>query len=151
MQENYGVNACTVMSMMSEKLMPSACEVDITGVAAMYALQLASGTPSALVDWNNNYGDDPDKCVFFHCGNWAKAFLPDIKIGTAEILGTILGAASCHPDLYPELCALVVRGELSLSPAIRLLPFAALGEALEAMRAGRLIELPILVPDTATS
>ena len=41
----------------------------------MYALQLASGKPSALVDWNNNYGDDPDKCVFFHCGNWAKAFL----------------------------------------------------------------------------
>ena len=45
-----------IMSMMSEQLMPSACEVDITGVLAMYALQLASGTPSALVDWNNNYG-----------------------------------------------------------------------------------------------
>ena len=90
-QKNYGVNACTLMSMMSDKLMPSACEVDITGVATMYALQLASGTPSALVDWNNNYGDDPNKCVFFHCGNWAKAFLPDIEIRTAEILGTILG------------------------------------------------------------
>jgi L-fucose isomerase-like protein len=90
-QQNYGVNACTIMSMMSDKLMPSACEVDITGVAAMYALQLASGRPSALVDWNNNYGGDPDKCVFFHCGNWAKAFLPEIKIRTAEILGTILG------------------------------------------------------------
>ncbi|MCX6627291.1 MAG: fucose isomerase, partial [Candidatus Solibacter sp.] len=73
-QQNFGVNACTIMSMMSEKLMPSACEVDITGLAAMYALQLASGTPSALVDWNNNYGDDPDKCVFCHFGNWAKAF-----------------------------------------------------------------------------
>jgi len=57
----------------------------------MYALQLASGRPSALVDWNNNYGDDPDKCVFFHCGNWAKDFLPDIRIGTAPILGTMLG------------------------------------------------------------
>ena len=67
-----------VMSMMSEKLMPSACEVDVAGTVAMYALQLASGKPSALVDWNNNYGDDPNKCVFFHCGNWAKAFLPDI-------------------------------------------------------------------------
>jgi len=43
------------------------------------------------VDWNNNYGDDSDKCVFFHCGNWAKEFLPDIRIGTAPILGTILG------------------------------------------------------------
>ncbi len=89
-QKNYGVNACTLMSMMSEKLMPSACEVDITGVASMYALQLASNSPSALVDWNNNYGDDPNKCVFFHCGNWAKSFLPDIEIKYAEILGTTL-------------------------------------------------------------
>jgi len=96
LQENYGVNACTIMSMMSNQLMPSACEVDITGLAAMYALQLASGTPSALVDWNNNYGDDPDKCVFFHCGNWAKTFLPDIRIGTAEILGTILGEQNTY-------------------------------------------------------
>src|SRR5450631_1200995 len=91
MQKNYGVNVCTVMSMMSEQMLPSACEVDIAGVVSMYALQLASGRPSALVDWNNNYGDDPNKCVFFHCGNWAKDFLPDIRIGTAPILGTMLG------------------------------------------------------------
>ncbi|HVN78352.1 MAG TPA: L-fucose/L-arabinose isomerase family protein [Terriglobia bacterium] len=95
-QKNYGVNVCTIMSMMSQNLMPSACEVDITGVAAMYALQLASNTPSALVDWNNNYGDDQDKCVFFHCGNWAKAFLPDITISTAEILGTLLGESNTY-------------------------------------------------------
>jgi L-fucose isomerase-like protein len=95
-QKNYGVNACTLMSMMSDQLMPSACEVDITGVASMYALQLASGTPSALVDWNNNYGNDPDKCVFFHCGNWAKSFIPDIEIKTAEILGTMLGEENTY-------------------------------------------------------
>jgi len=91
MQKNYGVNVCTIMSMMSEQMLPSACEVDIAGVVSMYALQLASGRPSALVDWNNNYGKDPDKCVLFHCGNWAKDFLPDIRIGTAPILGTVLG------------------------------------------------------------
>lgn len=91
MQKNFGVNVCTIMSMMSQKMMPSACEVDIAGVVSMYALQLASGRPSSLVDWNNNYGGDPDKCVFFHCGNWAKDFLPDIRIGTAPILGTMLG------------------------------------------------------------
>jgi len=94
MQKNYGVNVCTVMSMMSQQMLPSACEVDIAGVVSMYALQLASGRPSALVDWNNNYGSDPDKCVFFHCGNWAKEFLPDIRIGTAPILGTVLGEAN---------------------------------------------------------
>ncbi|HET7105085.1 MAG TPA: L-fucose/L-arabinose isomerase family protein [Terracidiphilus sp.] len=91
LQKNFGVNVCTIMSMMSEYMMPSACEVDIAGVVSMYALQLGSGHPSALVDWNNNYGDDPDKCVLFHCGNWAKEFLPDIRIATAPILGTVLG------------------------------------------------------------
>jgi len=96
MQQNFGVNVCTVMSMMSERLMPSACEVDIAGVVAMYALQLASGRPSALVDWNNNYGGDRNKCVFFHCGNWAKSFLPDIRIATAPILGTTLGEENTY-------------------------------------------------------
>jgi L-fucose isomerase-like protein len=91
LQKNFGVNVCTIMSMMSEQMLPSACEVDIAGVVGMYALQLASGTPSALVDWNNNYGNDPEKCVFFHCGNWAKDFLPDVRIATAPILGTTLG------------------------------------------------------------
>jgi L-fucose isomerase-like protein len=71
-------------------------EVDIAGVVAMYALQLASGRPSALVDWNNNYGGDRNKCVFFHCGNWAKSFLPDIRIGTAPILGTTLGEENTY-------------------------------------------------------
>jgi L-fucose isomerase-like protein len=91
LQKNFGVNVCTIMSMMSQRMMPSACEVDIAGVISMYALQLASRRPSALVDWNNNYGGNPDKCVLFHCGNWATEFLPEAKMGTAPILGTTLG------------------------------------------------------------
>ena len=91
LQQNHGCNVCTSMSMMSEDMLPSACEVDVTGVLTMYAMQLASGTPSALVDWNNNYGADDDKCVLFHCGNWAKSFLPDIKVLNAPILGSTLG------------------------------------------------------------
>ena len=90
-QNNYGINACTLMSMMSSKLMPSACEVDITCAASMYSLQLASGQPSALVDWNNNYAGDPNKCVLFHCGNWAKSFFAEAKMAYAEILATTLG------------------------------------------------------------
>ena len=76
--------------------MPSACEMDITGVVSMYALQLASDFPGALVDWNNNYADDPDRCVLFHCGNWAKSFVPDIEIKTAPILGTTLGEENTY-------------------------------------------------------
>jgi L-fucose isomerase-like protein len=95
-QKNYGVNACTLMSMMSNSLMPSACEVDITGALSMYALQLASGTPSALVDWNNNYGDESDKCVLFHCGNWPKSFFGEIQMSHAEILATVLGVNNTY-------------------------------------------------------
>ncbi len=91
LQMNYGVNVCTLMSMMSDELMPSACETDIAGTVSMYALTLASGKPAALVDWNNNYDDDPDKCIYFHCGNWAKSLVKDIRISTAEVLGTTLG------------------------------------------------------------
>lgn len=96
LQRNFGVNVCTLMSIMSERLLPSACEVDITGVVSMHALQLASNSPSALVDWNNNYGSDPDKCVLFHCGNWAKSFIPGAAISTAPILGTTLGEENTY-------------------------------------------------------
>ena len=98
-QQNYGCNVCTSMSIMSENMLPSACEVDVTGTLSMYAMQLASGSPSALVDWNNNYADNDNKCVLFHCGNWAKSFLPDIKISTAPILGTIVGEENTYGAL----------------------------------------------------
>ena len=98
-QKNYGCNVCTSMSMMSENMLPSACEVDVTGTLTMYAMQLASGSPSALVDWNNNYASDDDKCVLFHCGNWAKSFLPDINMATAPILGTSVGEENTYGAL----------------------------------------------------
>jgi hypothetical protein len=71
------------------------CNADM-GVISMYALQLASNSPGALVDWNNNYADDPDRCVLFHCGNRAKSFIPDIEIKTAPILGTTLGEENTY-------------------------------------------------------
>ena len=78
----------------------------------MYALQLASGTPSALVDWNNNYGDDPNKCVFFHCGNWAKSFLPGTEIAKAPILGTTLG----EENTYGAMAGRAPAGPMKLCP-----------------------------------
>ncbi len=85
MEEFYGVVPCTLMSMMSNDLMPSACETDITGVIGMYALVLASGKPSAIVDWNNNYGDDPNKAVIFHCSNLPKDVFVDKTIAAEDI------------------------------------------------------------------
>jgi L-fucose isomerase-like protein len=96
MQKNYGVNVCTLMSMMSDRLMPSGCEVDVTGVVSMVALQLASDQPSALVDWNNNYAGERDKCILFHCGNWARSFFPEARMANAEILATVLGTENTY-------------------------------------------------------
>lgn len=89
---NYGCAACVSMSMMGEKLQPSACEVDIAGAVSMYTLMLASGTPPALLDWNNNFAEDRNKCVCTHCGNFPKSFTKnDIELGTLGVLGNVLG------------------------------------------------------------
>jgi L-fucose isomerase-like protein len=87
----FGVVPCAVMSMMSENLISSACEVDVCGVLGMHALQLVSHTPSALLDWNNNYGDDPDKAVCFHCSNLPKHFFKNVKMDFQEIIAGSVG------------------------------------------------------------
>jgi L-fucose isomerase-like protein len=91
LEENLGVVPCTVMSMMSDSLLSSACEVDVCGVLAMHALQLASETPSALLDWNNNYGSDPNKAVCFHCSNLPKHFFKDVKMDFQAIIAGTVG------------------------------------------------------------
>ncbi len=91
MEEFLGVVPCAVMSMMSNELIPSACEVDVPGVLSMYMMALASGTPSALLDWNNNYGGDPNKCVCFHCSNLPKHFFKDVRMDYQEIIAGTVG------------------------------------------------------------
>ena len=91
LEEYFGVAPCTVMSMMSNDGLSSACEVDIAGVVGMHALQLASETPSALLDWNNNYADDPDKAVCFHCNNLPKHFFKDVRMDFQEIIAGTVG------------------------------------------------------------
>jgi L-fucose isomerase-like protein len=91
LEENLGIVPCTLMSMMSDSLLSSACEVDVCGVLGMHALQLASETPSALLDWNNNYGTDPNKAVCFHCSNLPKHFFKDVKMDFQEIIAGTVG------------------------------------------------------------
>lgn len=91
LEKNYGCAACVTMSMLGEKLIPAACEVDIAGAVSMYALTLASGRSSALLDWNNNFAEDNNKCVCTHCGNFPKSFVMDnIELGTLGVLGRTL-------------------------------------------------------------
>lgn len=91
LQENLGINVCSIMSVMSGQLMPSACEVDVMGALSMYALASCSMSPASIADWNNNFGDDRNKCVLFHCGNFASSSLETPSMGTADIIGTTVG------------------------------------------------------------
>ncbi len=113
LEEFYGVVPCTCMSMMSNSLMASACEADIAGTLSMYVIQQASGVPAALLDWNNNYGDDPDKGVVFHCSNLPKEFFTAQRMDYQEIIagavgrentyGTIVGRIAPGPFTYARI------------------------------------------------
>ncbi len=104
-EQYFGIAPCTLMSIMSETLVPSACEVDITGLLAMYILQLASGTPSAIVDWNNNYGSDPDKCVCFHCSNLPRSFLKSAKMDYQQIIAGAVGKDNTYGTVVGKIAA----------------------------------------------
>jgi len=103
LQEFFGIVPCTLMSIMSESLVPSACEVDITGLLGMYILQLASGTPSALLDWNNNYGSDPDKCVLFHCSNLPRSFFKSARMDYQEIIAGAVGKENTYGTIVGRI------------------------------------------------
>jgi L-fucose isomerase-like protein len=68
MEMEFGVAPCVLLSELNDRGFPAACELDICNAISMYALHLATGKPTACLDWNNNYGDDPDRCILFHCG-----------------------------------------------------------------------------------
>ncbi|MFA6255113.1 MAG: L-fucose/L-arabinose isomerase family protein [Patescibacteria group bacterium] len=91
METYFGVVPCTVMSMLSQALKSSACEVDVMGAVAMHSLALASQTPSALVDWNDNFGSDPDKCVVFHCSNLPRHCFSACRMSFQEIIAGTVG------------------------------------------------------------
>ncbi|MDR3651830.1 MAG: fucose isomerase [Paludibacter sp.] len=110
LQHNYGCASCLTMSMLGEKLMPSACEVDIAGAVSMYTLMLASGEAPALLDWNNNFGTDRNKCVCTHCSNYPKSFMKnELTIGSLDVLGTVLG----QEDTFGAVKGKVAEGDFS--------------------------------------
>ncbi len=134
-QDNYGIVPCAVLSMFSEGLVPAACEADISGLISMLILQIASDTPSAILDWNNNYGDDPNKMVLFHCSNLPISFFKDTKMTNHPIIsglkgddvtfGAIQGRIKTKPctllrvdtdDLFGEIKAIIAEGNYTDDP-----------------------------------
>lgn len=101
LEQNYGCAACVTMSMLGEKLIPAACETDLAGAVSMYALTLAAQQASALLDWNNNFAEDRNKCVCTHCGNFPKSFVKnDLKLGPLGVLGRTLGKVNTFGAVY---------------------------------------------------
>lgn len=107
-QENYGCAVCLSMSLLGERLIPCACEADVAGAVSMYALLLASGEIPALLDWNNNYGNNHDMCINTHCSNYPKSFMKtEPELGNLDVLGT---------QINPELCFGAVKGYVAAGP-----------------------------------
>ncbi len=105
-QDNYGCATCLSMSMMGERYMPSACEVDVAGAISMYALLLASGNIPGFLDWNNNYGTEKNKCVCTHCSNFPKSFMGnDVEISELDVLGETLGREKCFGAIKGHVAA----------------------------------------------
>ena len=92
MQQQLKISPCVLLSEMNDRLIPVACEVDVGNAVAMHALSRASGKPATCLDWNNNYGDDEDKCILFHCGPVPQSLMTERgRITDHDILINALG------------------------------------------------------------
>ncbi len=103
MEQYFGIAPCALMSMLSNRLVPSACETDVTGALGMLMLQLAAGQPAAIVDWNNNYGNDPDKAVLFHCGNLPADMYASARMGVQRIIAGSVGEENAYGTVEGRL------------------------------------------------
>lgn len=75
MQTELGIAPCVLLSELNDRGIVASCEIDLCSAINMYSMSLASGKPTACLDWNNNYGDDPDKVILFHCGSTAQKLM----------------------------------------------------------------------------
>ena len=92
MQELLGVSPCVLLSEMNDRGVVAACELDIGNAVMMKALSLASGQVATCLDWNNNYGDEDDKCILFHCGPVPRSMMAgEGRITDHDILKNALG------------------------------------------------------------
>lgn len=68
LQKRYGVAPCLILGELNERGIAAACELDITNAVMMRAMGLAADYPVMLLDVNNNYKNENDKIILFHCG-----------------------------------------------------------------------------------
>lgn len=75
MQTVLGIAPCVLLSELNDRGIVASCEIDLCSAINMYSLMLASETPAACLDWNNNYGNDENKVILFHCGPVAQTLM----------------------------------------------------------------------------
>ena len=68
---------CVLLSELNDRGIVTSCEIDLTSAISMRAMALASEQPTAVLDWNNNYGDDENKVILFHCGSTAQSLMTE--------------------------------------------------------------------------
>ena len=66
---------CVLLSELNDRGIVASCEIDLCSAITMRAMSLASEHPTAVLDWNNNYGDNEDKVILFHCGPVAQSLM----------------------------------------------------------------------------
>ena len=75
METYLRVCPCVLVSELNDRGITCSCEIDMCSAVTMRALSLAAEGPAACLDWNNNYGTDPDKVILFHCGSTAQSLM----------------------------------------------------------------------------
>ena len=92
LQNDLGISPCVVNGILADGGLPVACEVDTGSAVMMHILGAASGKATAILDWNNNYGDDDDACILFHCGNVPQSLMAEKgRVTDHEILKNAVG------------------------------------------------------------
>lgn len=95
LEEELKLSPCMVLSMLNEKGITANCEVDTVNAIAMHMLSLAANAPGACLDWNNNYGEEEDSCVLFHCGPTACSLMEkDCRIVDHPMFARVLGCGN---------------------------------------------------------
>lgn len=75
LQYVLGIAPCVLLSELNDRGIVASCEIDLCSAINMYSMRLATEKPSACLDWNNNYGSNPDKVILFHCGPVAQSLM----------------------------------------------------------------------------
>ena len=97
LQKQLGISPCVTLGALNTQGIGASCEVDLGSAIAMRALHLASGEPPVCLDWNNNYYDEQDKCILFHCGPAPEELMVGQgRITDHDIIATSIGSGLAY-------------------------------------------------------